>query len=353
MKKLTIILICSLTLFAGGCKKFLEEDLRGKVLGNAVLASEPGLESALTGSYKGLANTWGDGFISGGPSDGAFGADDITTPVTSAVQNEFETLNISTASGGSSPTYQGCYKTIQGANNVIENYTNTKGDLAKIKIMAGEAYFLRAFAYYWMVRYYKNVPILTTATFSFDLLHVKRSTPQEVYKLIETDLGMAETLLANSKRAQGRPNIGSAKALLADVYLTQAGWPVKDNTKYALAAAKAKEVIDNKAIYGFDLVPSFATLFENDPAKIGSSELLKEEIFSVTTNKANGSSANCLLGAYYMPAEIGGWDVGYAELNFFNNFPAGVRKDATFAYTYKKSDGTVLTWQQLNKKHPY
>lgn len=352
MKKITGILLCSVTLLSVGCNSLLEEDLRGKVLGNSVLETEAGLESALTGAYKGLVNTWGPGLVGGSQSDCAIGGDDLTCPASSN-QNEFETLNVSTASGASTPVYQGCYKAIQGANNIIENYANTKGDLARIKVMAGEAYFLRALSYYWVVRYYKNVPILTTATFSFDLLKAKRSTPAEVYKLIEADLAMAETLLTATKRDLGRPNVGSAKALLADVYLTEAGWPLKDASKYALAAAKAKEVIDNKALYGFDLVPSIAALFENDPAKIGSPELVKEEVFALTTNKGNGTVAQNTFGAYYLPGELGGWDVAYSELNFFYNFPAGPRKEATFATTYKKADGTVVPWEQLAKKHPY
>lgn len=313
-------------------QKILEEDLRGQVIGTSVLESVPGLESALTGAYKGLGVTFGMGFIAGASADAAMGADDVTCPRTFTLQTEFETLNVSTNDAGTRPVYQGCYKTIQGANNVINNYEKTKGDAAKIQIIAGEAYFLRALSYYWLVRYYKNVPILINANFTFDLLSIKRSPASEVYKLIEADLAKAETMLSNTKRDLGRPNKGSAKALLADVYLTEAGWPLKDQSKYALAAAKAKEVIDNKALYGFDLVPSIATLFANDPAKIGN----VEDIFVITTNKDNSTTSNSLLGQYYLPSDIGGWNVTYTELYFFNNFPDGPRKEATFAYTFKK-----------------
>jgi hypothetical protein len=352
MKKSTIIAMCSVAMLSVGCQNLLEEDLKGKIVGNSALTTEEGLESALTGAYKGLVNTWGPGLVGGAQSDCAMGGDDMTCPAT-ANQNEFEVLNISTASALATPVYQGCYKTIQGANNIIENYANTKGNQAKIKVIAGEAYFLRALSYYWVVRYYKDVPILTSSAFSFDLLKVKRSAPAEVYKLIEADLAMAESLLPNTKRDLGRPNVGSAKALLADVYLTQAGWPLKDNSKYALAAAKAKEVMDNKALYGFDLAPSIAVLFENDITKIGSPDLVKEEVFSLTTNQANGGVTHNTLGSYYLPGELGGWNVTYAELNFFLNFPEGPRKDATFATTYKKPDGTVVTWEQLSAKRPY
>ncbi len=63
----------------------------------------------------------------------------------------------------------------------------------------------------------------------------------EIYALIEADLKKAEELLPDKKREPGRPNKGSAKAMLADVYLTEGGWPVKDASKYALAAAKARK----------------------------------------------------------------------------------------------------------------
>ncbi|NIJ54644.1 RagB/SusD family nutrient uptake outer membrane protein [Dyadobacter arcticus] len=349
MKTITILLFGVLLITASGCKDFLEEDLRGKVVGTGVLETEAGLESALTGAYKGLAYTWTYGFNGGAAADAAMGADDITCPPSAQLQTEFEILNVSTNEVATKPIYQGCYKAIQGANNVIANYEKTKGDANRIKIIAGEAHFLRALSYYWMVRYYKDIPLITNPDFSMELLKIKRSSAVEAYKLIEADLAKAETLLPNLKRDYGRPGLGSAKALLADVYLTQAGWPVKNQSKYAMAAAKAKEVIDNKQLYGFDLVPSIATLFENDPAKIGN----VEDVFAVTTNKANGTTANSLLGQYYMPNDIGGWNVAYAELNFFKNFPEGARKDATFAYTYKKADGTVLTWQQLSSKRPY
>ena len=94
---------------------------------------------------------------------------------------------------------------------------------------------------------------------------LEKQHQQKIYDLIVADLKVAETNLPNTKRDPGRPNKGSAKAFLADVYLTMAGWPLKQTDKYDLAAAKAKEVIDNKDTYGFQLLPTFAAVFENDP----------------------------------------------------------------------------------------
>jgi hypothetical protein len=350
MKNFIIILICTISLMGTGCKDFLEEDLRGKVLGKSVLSTQEGLESALTGAYKGLNNTWTYGFTGGNAIDIMLGADDMTCKPNPGNQLEYESFTVSDANPSTSPLYKGCYKAIQGANNIIENYQSAKGDQAQIKVIAGEAYFIRAFCYFWMVRFFKDIPLITTAKFSMDQLHISRTNPSEVYKLIEADLGQAESLLANSRRAKGRPNKGSAKAVLADVYLTEAGWPIKDHSKYALAAAKAKEVIDNHEVYGFKLMPTFAEVFENDAAKQGT----EEEIFSITQNQNDGSSTNTLYGAYYLPTEMGGWDVAFAELNFYRNFPEGPRKDATFASVYKKQDGTIITdYTKLVSKHPY
>jgi hypothetical protein len=51
-----------------------------------------------------------------------------------------------------------------------------------------------------------------------------------------------------------------------------------------------------------------------------------------------------------MPGDIGGWDDYFAEVNFFNDFPAGNRKNGTFLTVAK--DGT-LPWQKFATKHPY
>ncbi|MFW6257717.1 MAG: RagB/SusD family nutrient uptake outer membrane protein, partial [Prolixibacteraceae bacterium] len=54
-----------------------------------------------------------------------------------------------------------------------------------------------------------------------------------------------------------------------------------------------------------------------------------------------------------LPADAGGWADYCAEINFYNNFPAGLRKDATFISAIKKQDGTVIEWQNGSLGHPY
>ncbi len=348
INRLLLFLFCFL--FAFGCKKFLDEDLTGKVVGNAVLKSQDGLDAALSGAYLGLKNTWSTGFLHSTATAVTMGGDDLTTHPASNKQEfrEFDQFRVSSGNTRISQLYFGFYKTIQGANNVIQNYPETQGDQNAIDEIAGEAYFLRAFSYYWLVRMHGKIPVLTTPEFSMDLLNIGLTETTEVYNLIENDFKQAITLLPNLKRNFGRPNKGAAMAFLADVYLTEAGWPVKDNSKYALAAQMAKQVIDDHGSYGFQFISSFTEIFENDPTKNGTAE----DIFNLTTNANNHGNAN--YGSPAMPEDFGGWDDYFVELNFFFNFPEGPRKDKTFRTEFiNPASGAIVPYQNLITKHPH
>ncbi len=348
MKKIAIIFLA--VMLVAGCKGYLEEDTTGLLYGPNVLSTQAGLESALTGSYKGLASQWSTGFIHPSANGAVLGADDVTTHPASnkADWREFDQFNVSTTNQRSGAVYNGCYKAIQGANNVINNYTKTVGTKATIDIIAGEAYFIRGFSYYWLTRFYGNIPLVLSGEYSDSLLTIKKSSPEQVYNLIVADLKKAEIMLPNAKRDPGRPNAGAAKAFLADVYLTMAGWPLKQSDKYDLAAAKAKEVIDNSVKYGFQLLPTFAAVFENDPTVLGTAEA----VFQISGFAGGSGTANATYGNTTMPGEEGGWDDMFSELNFFKNFPEGPRKDATFRTEFGLG-ATKIPWQQSLTRHPY
>ncbi len=349
MKK--IIYIITLSLFLStSCSDFLEEDLRGKVLGDDILTSQTGLESALTGAYRGLANCWSYGFNNGWATEMTLGGDDLTCPPGTGNTQEYDRLGVKSTNSSSPTVFWGCYKAIQGANNVILNYENTEGDEDEIRVIAGEAYFIRAFSYFWLVRCHGEIPLILTANYSDELLSIEKSSVAAIFQQIESDLGMAESMLEDAKREDGRPSIGSAKALLAEVYLQEAGWPLKDQSKYAMAAAKAKEVIDNKDKYGFGLVTTFDELYENDETKSG---INQEHEFVIPCNKDAGNTTNAMYGYWAYPGELGGWDVVFSELTFYNEFPEGPRKEATFATDFVTQDGVELNWQDLQYKRPY
>lgn len=344
-------ILSAATVLNTSCSDFLDEDTRGKVFDN-VLTSQNGLESALVGAYRGWANCWTYGFNNGWATEMTLGGDDLTCPPGTGNTQEYDRYDVKNTNSSSPTVYWGCYKAIQGANNIIENYEQCQGDAAVVKCIAGEAYFIRAYSYYWLVRCHGKLPLMLTAKFDLVDLDKEVSLIKEIYTQIETDLGLAYNMLGDKRRNDeiGRPNRGSVAALLAEVYLSEAGWPLKETEKYAMAATKAKEVIDNKVKWGFDWEDSFDILYENDETKSG---INKEDIFTIPCNQSNGNTINATYGFWAYPGELGGWDVVFSELTFFNEFPEGVRKDATFATKLTKEDGTVLAWQELKNPRPY
>lgn len=174
MKKL--LLIGLVAMLGASCKSYLEEDTTGLLYGGNVLSTQDGLESALTGAYRGLGNQWTWGFLHPSANAATLGSDDVTTHPASnkADWREFDQFNVSTTNQRSGAVYNGCYKAIQGANNVINNYQKTSGTAATINIIAGEAYFIRGFSYYWLTRFYGNIPLILSGEYSDTLLTVKK-----------------------------------------------------------------------------------------------------------------------------------------------------------------------------------
>lgn len=350
MKKIINLMLAGL--LVTGCKHALVENPAGQVVGTVALATVDGLNAALVGAYKPLSVSYVTGFNNGALVAVLMGSDDLTTHPASnkADLREFDQYHVSNLNGRMPTIWNGCYKSIQGANNIISNYTSTTGDATTINQILGEAYFLRAFNYYWLVRLWGSIPLITSATYSADVLKTTLTKPADVYKLIESDLGNALKLMGNKKLADGRASKGTASALLADVYLTEGGWPINDNSKYALAAAQALDVINNNTAYGFDLVPSLATLWLN--TKSGTAT--PEEVFAIhNCGTCNWFNGNVLFGNSATPGEENGWDDYFAEIAFFNNFPAGLRKDATYHTVITLSNGTTEPWQSDAVKHPY
>lgn len=347
MKRL-LSLICLLQLVTA-CNKNLEEHPNGQLSVDDGLKTIEGLQTAVIGAYQPLKNGYTSGFATAALNAVLMGSDDITTHIGSNKQElrEMDQFAVNSTNSRISAIWLGCYKSIQSANNIIENYKLTTGDATIINQLVGEAYFLRAYSYFWLVRLWGNIPLITSAKYEESLLSISKSTPRQVYDLIEADLKKAETMMS-AKRSAGRASMGTAKAVLAEVYLTQGGYPLKDASKYALAAAKAKEVIDNKSAYGFDIVPNLSDLWTGTTT----SNNTTEDVFALQFCNSCGNGS-ALYGKSAMPdPEESGWSDYFAEIGFFNSFPAGERKDITFHTVFKTSKGD-LPWQNSITKHPY
>ena len=135
--------------------------------------------------------------------------------------------------------WRGGYNVINRANIVIQQLEekDISGVDAELQgQLLGEARFLRALAYFHLVRLFGDVPLRTQPENDLDNLGIGRTPVDEVYSQILSDLQFAETNLPDVAYNEGRATRWSASGLLAIVYLTRSQWNE--------AAAKAKEIID-------------------------------------------------------------------------------------------------------------
>lgn len=151
------------------------------------------------------------------------------------------------------------YRGIGNANLAISEIPNIQMDEANKRRLLGEARFLRAYFYFNLVRIFGGIPLITDI---IDLdspeLKPNRASVEAIYELIVEDLTIAEESGLPFNDESGRATLGAVKSLLADVYLTMAGYPLQMGSDYyELARDKAKEVIDSQEYSLFDSYDAF------------------------------------------------------------------------------------------------
>ena len=122
-----------------------------------------------------------------------------------------------------SPTYEWgrMYLAIRQANVALENLPKaTFTDAALKDKLTGETYFLRAYYYQQLLRFYGGVPLISKPYGLNEDYSIARSSYDDCVKFIVADLDKAITLLPDAKTAvAGRASKLSAMALKARVLL--------------------------------------------------------------------------------------------------------------------------------------
>ena len=253
MKRITIknmIVTTVLFLSLASCEKsFLELKPPTSLTPEFALATEADLQVALRGAYAGLKSTalYGRSLMVLGDmmADNTYQSALNTNRYTN-----FNLYNYLVTDGDVFGLWNASYSVILRANNIINSPIADNANIQQIK---GEAYAIRALAYYNLVRYFASpytldpsklgVPIITT--YQADL-KPERSKIADVYSLINKDLTQAYTLMTKFTNSSQFSKY-SAKALQAKVYLTMGD---KTNAK-----AAALDVITNS---GFTAISSAA-----------------------------------------------------------------------------------------------
>lgn len=191
-------------------------------------------------------------------SDGR--SDDVWTEPADDKQRDYVDISVFNPSiytaGTINSAWNAFYKIVSRANLFLEKMEGIEfeEDL-KVDVKAtfmAEARFLRAYAYFELVRYFGRVPLATKSLSAEEAMTTPQSEPEEVYNnVIIPDLEFA---VANMKEVAydsdgdeaeaGRATLPAAKALLGRVCLTMSGFPLYDTSKLELATTMLKEVID-------------------------------------------------------------------------------------------------------------
>lgn len=188
------------------------------------------------------------------------------------------------------------YTLINRANNVIAFTPNIAAadpnfTEEEMKAIQGEAYFMRAFAYFNIAKWWKDAPLIIEPVISVEQnLEVPKNTQQELLDQVEKDLEQALTAgyLQENIAMKGRATKYAGYALQTEVYL----W----REKYQQAADAAKKILDaNK----YQLPASYWDNFWGG----GSTS---ETIFEAYFTGQNGD--------YSFMSKLGHWDPGWIQL---------------------------------------
>lgn len=304
-------------LSALSCNKFLDVQPKDAVADEQTIIDKTSAGTALRGVYRKLSadSYYGNLFQTFGYLPG----DNVQWTGSQSVIQQFITHKISADNGNLQSVWSGIYATINGANHVIAKVpgvTDATFSTAERDQITGEAYFIRALAYFDLARTWGNVQITLTPTLSTtDKLDIKSSTQAQVYAQVLADLDAAENLLA-APTAQNpvRANRETVWALKARFYLYQGNWEqaeiyagkVLANTNlYALLRpygaffTPASAVATKESVFELSYSATFPSGHRDNwqpPANNGTRQWAPSDAFiSLVNNAAIGGNRNVLI----------------------------------------------------------
>ena len=259
---------------ASSCKKYLQENIYSNISQSNFWQTGNDAIAGLHATYT-LSNQFG-------VHDRAFFV--ITDMLTDDMDDEYsnteverrqlQTYTYSPFNSYFNTAWVELYKAIAQANAVIAKVPGiTAMSLTDRNTVVGEARFLRALEYFYLVQLWGENPLDTIVVSDIAATQIPKSPVDSIYSLIVQDLRFAEANCADGAPEKGRATKWAAKALLGKVYLTMAGPFIKRNTTWlTLAETELRDVINSKK---FSLVPYIIDYF--DVRKKGSTEAIYEE----------------------------------------------------------------------------
>lgn len=298
MKKTKYIFVAFLLLTFLGCDNILDVESQQSISSDAALSSPENVKKTLIGAYDNM----GDVDVYGGwmyvLPDLMGAGREVQYTGTQPPPGEVYQKDITVTNAFIRDMWLDSYRVINVANNVLSAVDVVEqGDQDRVE---GEAKFIRGAVYFQLVRLFAKdfndgdptqnmgVPLSLEATETIDeTANIPRSSVQEVYDQVLSDLKAAKDLLGQESPSYIYGDSFVASAFLARVYLHMG--------EYELARDEANRVITQGP---YSLVSEYSSVFNN------SSTNTSEDIFATQVSSQDGD--NALHGSYASSDEGGG-----------------------------------------------
>jgi hypothetical protein len=236
-----------------------------------------------------------------------------------------------------------CYVGINRANMLLANINNAKGKMSQqsMNYVLGQNYFLRGYYYYLLASNFGGVPLKLTPSVTVATVNAPRASLADTYKQVLADMMLGDSLCNTADRIGTGSMVSKTvvEGMVARVCLTMAGYPLKDQSKYAMALDYATRVVISGV---HSLNPSYSNMFINLHQKKYD---VKESMWEVEFNtNANDGIQDFTRNANTngIPWNTNNGDPGYSygfvatTDTLFNAFEAGdLRRDWCIApYSY-------------------
>ncbi|HOM41037.1 MAG TPA: RagB/SusD family nutrient uptake outer membrane protein [Bacteroidales bacterium] len=359
-RKLICLLIIVVTVLTS-CEKILELKPESSLGYGSFWNSEDGAKAAQVALHANLRNYYSNLWYLGEIRSDIWGGNTIETCFDlEVIQQDISTTKVPSFA----QNWAGFYTYLHLVNDIIKNvpdvpFTNEKNK----NYLLGQAYGIRAFIYYTMLRTWGDVPIVLepTTKIDFDNLYIPRSPVSEVMKQIKGDIEKSLEYFGDDNTFLNNKRIYWSKAatltLKGDVYIWSGTHMNGGNEDYITATQSLQSVINQTST--FQLLPKFADVFsytnknnkeiifalsyEIDQASniFGNFTARKNDILNLYT-RDGGTTTNIVVN--------GGNRNGPSTelLTKWNDFD-DTRNDATFIRLYKNPNGTNYVASLLRK----
>ena len=314
------------------CGDFLDEDPKGQLNPDTFYTIEDDYTAGVNTLYDKVNQTqsWTN------PMYPQWQGDDITANPGSNKQAcaALDAFDSDGANKGVTEAWTQHYAVIKTANLIIEGSEKFPGDKAKIATAFGNAHFWRAYSYYYLVRVFGKLPIITKT--NIEQFDAQPSEIEKVYELIVQDLKDAINELPTGYDKEPARLFGvdvwatkqAAQSTLAAVYMSMAGYPLNKGTEYyKLAAELAKDVITNNGTYGFILNQDWKDVYS-----MGNNYNM-ETVLGINNDAKGWWDHDSQLSSCcrFEGLGDGGWGDAWGEIAFWKRYPEGPRKNAIYA----------------------